>query len=56
MRPPRLTNMPLTGHYRFAIDRFLRGGVRISRADLAHFMLSNIRNDMIYKTTVEVAY
>ena len=56
IRPPQLTNMPFTGHYRMAINGFLKRGLRISRADLAHFMISNITNPAIYKTTVEVAY
>jgi putative NADH-flavin reductase len=56
MRPPQLTNRPFTGHYRFAVNGFLKGGSRISRADLAHFMISNITNTAIYKKTVEVAY
>jgi putative NADH-flavin reductase len=56
MRPPKLTNMPFTGHYRFAIDSFLKGGLKISRADLAHYIISNLTNGAIYKKTVEVAY
>ncbi|HEV8285042.1 MAG TPA: SDR family oxidoreductase [Chitinophagaceae bacterium] len=56
MRPPQLTNRPFTGHYRFAINGFLKNGLRISRADLANFMISNITNAAIYKTTIEVAY
>ena len=56
MRPPRLTNAPFTGIYRSAINSFLKGGFSISRADLAHFIISNITNEAIYKTTVEVAY
>ena len=35
MRPPRLTNKPVTGHYRFAINRFLENCLSISRADVA---------------------
>lgn len=56
MRPPQLTNAPLTGRYRFAINGFLKNGLKISRADLAYFMIDNIANTAIYKTTVEVAY
>jgi putative NADH-flavin reductase len=56
MRPPRLTNAPFTGRYRSAINGFLKGGLSISRADLARFMLSNVANDAMYKTTAEVAY
>ena len=39
VRPPRLTNGPLTGAYRTAYEQNLRGGVVISRADVAHLML-----------------
>jgi len=56
LRPPRLTNRPFTGRYRFAINSFLKAGLSISRADLAHFMMVNATNNSIYKKTVEVAY
>jgi putative NADH-flavin reductase len=56
MRPPRLINKPVTGVYRFAVNHFLKGATTISRADLAHFMLANVYNEAIYKTTVEIAY
>ena len=39
IRPPRLTDGPVTGTYRTAEDRNLRRGVLISRADIAHLML-----------------
>jgi putative NADH-flavin reductase len=39
VRPPRLTDGPATGAYRVAIDRNIRGGVTISRADVAEYML-----------------
>lgn len=56
MRPPQLTDKPLTGNYRFEINHFLSNGLKISRADLAHFILHNISNRQIMKATVEVAY
>lgn len=56
IRPPQLINKPFTGHYRFSVNSFLRKGLRISRADLADFIISNINNESIYKKTVEVAY
>jgi len=56
LRPPRLTNAPFTGRYRFATNSFLKAGLSISRADLAHFMMVNATNNSIYKKTVEVAY
>ncbi|GLW68865.1 NADH-flavin reductase [Kitasatospora phosalacinea] len=39
VRPPRLTDGPLTGDYRVAYGQNLRGGSRVSRADVAHCML-----------------
>jgi putative NADH-flavin reductase len=39
VRPPRLTDKPLTGTYRVAHGQNLLRGFFISRADVAHFML-----------------
>lgn len=55
VRPPQLTNKPLTGNYRFAINGFLKRCLRISRANVAHFFVSNILNTATYKGIVEVA-
>jgi uncharacterized protein YbjT (DUF2867 family) len=40
IRPPRLTDKPLTGTYRTASGQNLRGGLSVPRADVAHLMLS----------------
>lgn len=56
MRPPELTDKPLTGHYRIAINTFLKDGLKVSRADLAHFMINNIANETTYRSTIEIAY
>jgi putative NADH-flavin reductase len=56
MRPPRLTDKPMTGHYRVGINKFLKNCLSISRADLAHFMVENITNEETYKTTIEIGY
>jgi uncharacterized protein YbjT (DUF2867 family) len=40
LRPPQLTGKPLSGRYRTAVGRNVRGGVRIPRADVAHYMLA----------------
>lgn len=40
VRPPRLTNGPVTGAYRTASERNLRRGLTVSRADVAHLMLA----------------
>ena len=39
VRPPQLNDKPLTGVYRTAYERNPRRGFRISRADVAHYML-----------------
>jgi putative NADH-flavin reductase len=55
VRPPRLTNGPLTGHYRTAVDRNIRGGVTISRADVADLMLRVLDQPDTIGHTVGVA-
>jgi putative NADH-flavin reductase len=56
MRPPKLTNNPVTGKYRTSVNNYLSKGLSISRADVAHFMLNNIANETIYQKTVEIGY
>jgi putative NADH-flavin reductase len=42
VRPPRLTDGPRTGRYRTAFGQNLRGGTRVSRADVADLMLASL--------------
>ena len=56
VRPPQLNDKPVTGNYRFAINNFLKNCLSISRADVAHFIINNISNEEIYKTTIEIGY
>lgn len=56
IRPPQLTDKPATVNYRIAINTFLKNCLKISRADVAHFMISNITNESSFKATVEIAY
>jgi putative NADH-flavin reductase len=56
VRPPRLTNGGLKNNYRFAVNDWLPNCIRISRADLAHFMLQHICSNNTYRSIVEVAY
>jgi putative NADH-flavin reductase len=46
VRPPRLTNGPLTGRYRVENGRLPGRSAlaSISRADVAHFLLSELEN------------
>jgi len=54
-RPPKLTDRPLSGHYRTALDRNVRGGVSVSRADVAHQMLAALAEPATVGHTVGVA-
>jgi putative NADH-flavin reductase len=56
IRPPRLTNGPLTGTYRTAVDRNVRHGLIISRRDVAHLMLTVLRQPETVGHAVGVAY
>ena len=56
IRPPQLTDKPLTTNYRTAVNRFLKNCLQVSRADVAHYMVSNLVNQEIYRATVEIAY
>jgi putative NADH-flavin reductase len=55
VRPPRLTNKPLTGAYRTAYGQNLRRGLFISRADVAHLMLRLLKQPATIKQTVGIA-
>ncbi|MFF3258642.1 NAD(P)-dependent oxidoreductase [Streptomyces sp. NPDC002932] len=56
VRPPKLTNGPLTGTYRTVIGGNPRSGRSISRADVAHAMLALVDDPAAVKQGVGVAY
>jgi len=55
VRPPRLTDGPVTGRYRTAFGRNLRRGLFVSRADVAHFMLHAIDTPETVRTVIGIA-
>jgi putative NADH-flavin reductase len=55
VRPPRLTDGPLTATYRTAHGRNLRRGLLISRADVAHLMLATVDRPDTIKQTIGIA-
>lgn len=55
-RPPRLIDRPRTTRYRTETGGNVPGGTRISRADLAHAMLTALDDPGTVKQTVGVAY
>ena len=56
VRPPKLTNKPLTGRYRTVVDANVPRGYSISRADTAHAMLAAITDPATFGHAVGVAY
>lgn len=55
VRAARLTNGPLTGQYRTAVNRKLRGCWSISRRDVAHYLLTHAADPDINQGIVEIA-
>ena len=56
VRPPRLTDKPLTGIYRTAYGQNLRRGIFISRADVADLMLRVLKQPETIKQAIGIAY
>jgi putative NADH-flavin reductase len=56
LRPPWLSDGPRTGSYRQAKDSNLRGGARISRADLADAILASLDDPDTVKATIAIGY
>jgi len=56
VRPPRLTDKPLTGRYRTAYGQNLRRGLVISRADVAHLMLGVLGRPDTIQQVIGIAY
>jgi len=55
VRPPRLTDKPLTGSYRTALGRNIRGGFLVPRADVAHLMLRVVEQPETIKQAIGIA-
>ena len=55
VRPPRLTDKPLTGTYRTARGQNFRRGIFISRADVAHYMLRALQQPETVRQTIGIA-
>lgn len=55
VRPPRLTDKPLTSTYRTAYGQNLRGGWSIPRADVAHYMLRVLEQPETIEQTIGIA-
>jgi putative NADH-flavin reductase len=56
VRPPRLTDKPPTGRYRTALNRGVRGGYTISRADLAAAILTLLDDPTTSLAAIGIGY
>jgi putative NADH-flavin reductase len=56
VRPPRLTDKPLTGQYRVGIGSTIPRTYSISRADTAHLMLAALSDPAMVGKPVSVGY
>jgi putative NADH-flavin reductase len=56
VRAARLTKAGVTGRYRTARNAKLRGCWSISRADIAHFMMTHFDDPETFRATIEIAY
>ena len=56
VQPPQLTNGPLTRKYRVGEHLELRGIPRISRADVAHFILSQLDDTTYVRKAALIAH
>jgi len=54
--PVLLTDGPLTGSYRVGEHVELRGMPKISRADVAHFMLAEMKNRAFLRKVAVISY
>ncbi|MBO0807617.1 MAG: NAD(P)H-binding protein [Actinobacteria bacterium] len=55
VRPPRLTDKPLTGRYRTRRGANVRRGLTVSRADLAHLVLAVSSDPDTYRAAIAIA-
>ena len=54
-RPPKLNGKPVSGVYRTAMNRNVRGGFSVPRADVAHHMLRMVSQPETIKQIVGIA-
>jgi putative NADH-flavin reductase len=54
VRPPELTNKPYTGRYRVSEGHLPRFGFRISRADVADYMVKAVENHLASRKVVGI--
>lgn len=56
LRPPQLTDAARTGHYQVAVNHHLGRVRKISRADVADYIVRHLKDETSYGGVVELAY
>jgi putative NADH-flavin reductase len=56
VRPSWLRDTKYTRNYRTAINEHLRNPTKISRADLAHFIVTHLTDEKTFKARIEISY
>lgn len=56
VRPMALSDRPLTGRYRLALDGLPEKGAEIGRADVAHLMLEAVEQNILLRRAPAIAY
>ena len=56
VRPPWLRDSKLTSKYRTAINEHLSNPSKISRADLAHYIITHLTDEKAFKALIEISY
>jgi putative NADH-flavin reductase len=56
IRPPWLRDTRYTGKYRTSTNEHLRNPSKISRADLADYIVNHLTDEKTFKALIEIAY
>ncbi|GAB4039651.1 NAD(P)-dependent oxidoreductase [Spirosoma jeollabukense] len=56
IRPPQLTDKNFTGHYRTTINEPIKSPSKISRADLAQYIITHLTDERTFHAHVEISY
>ena len=56
IRPPRLMNTGHTGKYRISVNEDLSKPYKISRADLADYIVNHLTDEKTFKAIIEISY
>jgi putative NADH-flavin reductase len=55
VRPPRLNNKTVTAKYRIVVNVYMPRQIKISRADVAHYMVNHIDDTTAFRAVAKIA-